>query len=111
MQESSKGRKLTPQERRELLNNPVKLLQTLLGPLGVLYSGLKPAAIETAASQAVRVLSLPFVKQRAGIVCQGIYTGSTAAIRWQVIRGLLCFPPGLHRRSTLSSLDVRRSLC
>jgi hypothetical protein len=53
MQESSKGRTLTAQERQELMRSPVKLLQTLLGPLGVLYSGLKPAAIETVASQAV----------------------------------------------------------
>lgn len=53
MQEVNKGRRLTAQERQELLSNPVKLLQTLLGPLGVLYSGLKPAAIETVASQAV----------------------------------------------------------
>lgn len=53
MQESSKGRRLTPQERQELMRDPAKLLRTLLGPLGVLYSGLKPAAIETAASQAV----------------------------------------------------------
>lgn len=53
MQESSKGRKLTPQERQELMRSPVKLLRTLLGPLGVLYSGLKPAAVETVASQAV----------------------------------------------------------
>lgn len=53
MQESSKGRRLTAQERQELMRSPVKLLQTLLGPLGVLYSGLKPAAIETVASQAV----------------------------------------------------------
>lgn len=53
MQESSKGRKLTAAERQELLSNPLKLIQTLLGPLGVLYSGLKPAAIETVASQAV----------------------------------------------------------
>lgn len=53
MQESSQGRRLTPQERQELMRDPAKLLRTLLGPLGVLYSGLKPAAIETAASQAV----------------------------------------------------------
>jgi hypothetical protein len=53
MRESSQGRRLTSQERQELMSNPVKLLQTLLGPLGVLYSGLKPAAIETVASQGV----------------------------------------------------------
>lgn len=51
--ETSKGRRLTVQEKRELLRNPVKLLQTLLPALGTLYSGLQPAAIETTASNAV----------------------------------------------------------
>jgi hypothetical protein len=61
MQETSKGRKLTAQERQDLMRSPLKLLQTLLGPLGVLYSGLKPAAIETVASQAVSGTALACV--------------------------------------------------
>lgn len=66
MQESSKGRRLTAAERQELLSNPVKLVQTLLGPLGVLYSGLKPAAIETVASQAIYFYFYSLL--RAGVV-------------------------------------------
>lgn len=56
MEEGAKGRRLTAAERQELMSNPAKLVKTLLAPLGVLYSGLKPAAIETAASQAVSAL-------------------------------------------------------
>lgn len=53
MEEGSKGRSLSAEERRELMRNPIKLLQTLLPSLGALYSGLQPAAIETTASNAV----------------------------------------------------------
>lgn len=53
MEEGSKGRSLSAAERLELMTNPVKLLQTLLPQLGVLYSGLQPAAIETTASNAI----------------------------------------------------------
>lgn len=85
MQESSKGRRLTPQERSELMRHPAKLLRTLLGPLGVLYSGLKPAAIETAASQAIYFYFYSLL--RAGVVSAnrkrrglpGVSAGSVAA--------------------------------
>jgi hypothetical protein len=80
MQESSKGRRLTASERQELLSNPVKLVQTLLGPLGVLYSGLKPAAIETVASQAVSAQCSSSLKM-AGIqvTCDDQHGSSTVA--------------------------------
>jgi hypothetical protein len=53
MEEGAKGRKLSVQERHQLLTNPLKLLQAVLPSVGTLYSGLKPAAVETAASNAV----------------------------------------------------------
>jgi hypothetical protein len=90
MQESSKGRKLTAQERQELMRSPAKLLQTLLGPLGVLYSGLKPAAIETVASQAV--------SGHTCAECNVIEAGSAYSIRMQGRRPAFGRHVGLHLR-------------
>lgn len=56
MEEGAKGRRLSAAERAELARSPAKLVAALLPSLGTLYSGFKPAAVETAASNAVSAL-------------------------------------------------------
>jgi hypothetical protein len=53
--ESSKGRRLTLQERAALLSDPSRILAQLVPTLRGLFAGLCPAAVETTASSAVRV--------------------------------------------------------